>query len=137
MKKSLVVLFMLLSVAGFCQNQTVTGSVKDIVTLLPVELVSISVEGSNLGTVTNEEGLFRITLPTGATKLKFTHISYNSYELVIDPRKSEVEIHLEPKSFTLDEIVLSSVPVNELLSLAVKASKNKLEKSLLMNTYGR
>jgi predicted CopG family antitoxin len=51
--------------------------------------------------------------------------------------ETEVEIFLEPKSFQLSEVIVRSKPVKELLSDAIKISKEKLEKSIVLNTYYR
>jgi hypothetical protein len=137
LKKLSCWLIIMMPLISLAQTKTYNGTVKDIATLLPVELVSISVENSNLGTVSNEEGLFRITLPEDLKVLKFSHLSYNEFTYTIDPAKETFEIYLEPKAFVLDELVISNVPLDEVLAELMKNSKKRLEKSLLLNTYYR
>ena len=100
-------------------------------------MVSIGVENFNIGIVTNEEGKFRITVPNEAKTLLFNHLNYKvvSYELASG--KADFEIILEPAGFDLEEIVVTSKPVNQIFSDVLNASKKRLEKSMLINTYGR
>lgn len=136
MKK--ITLFVLLVINfSFSQSKTISGTIKDISTLLPIESVSIGVSGSNLGTISNEEGKFRVTFPSGNGKLEFSHLNYQLESYSIKQTDSEIEIFLTPKSFVLAEVVINRKPGKELLTDALKASKNKLEKSLLLNTYYR
>lgn len=62
---------------------------------------------------------------------------YNLESYTIKPNDGEVEIFLTPKSFHLDEVVINHKPGKALLTDAVSASKDKLEKSIVLNTYYR
>ena len=121
----------------FSQSKTIIGSIKDITSLLPIESVSIGVSNSNLGTISNEDGKFRITLPGNSNKIEFSHLLYNSETYTVKQNDTEVEIFLTPKSFQMDEVVINHKPGKQLLTGAVNASKEKLEKSILLNTYYR
>lgn len=135
--KKLLHFLLLLPFLGFCQNKTYTGIIREVGSNLPIEMVSIGVENYNIGTVSNEEGKFRITIPNDAKTLLFNHLNYKILTYSLSSEKTEIEIILEPAGFDLDEVVVTSKPVNEILSDAVSASRKRLEKSLLMNTYGR
>lgn len=137
MKKITALLLLLLSHFTFSQSKTITGIIKDITSLEAVESVSIGVSNSNFGTISNEDGKFRITLPENSTKIEFSHLLYNLETYTIKPNDTDVEILLTPKSFHLDEVVINHRPGKELLTNAVAASKDKLEKSIVLNTYYR
>ncbi|RZJ31908.1 MAG: hypothetical protein EOO48_00585, partial [Flavobacterium sp.] len=138
MKKSIIYfLIFLIPMLSASQTKTYNGIVKDIVTLQPVQMMSVSVENSNVATVSNEEGLFRISIPEATKTLQFHHLSYNDYVYTIDPAKETLEIFVEPKTFILDEIVISNTPLDEVLKGLMKNSKQRLEKSLLIHTYYR
>lgn len=136
MKKRMLFL-LLLPLLSFSQSKTITGTLKDITTLLPIESVSIGVENSNLGTISNEDGKFRLLLTNTTLVLQFNHLNYKPYSYTLKNDDTEVEIFLEPKAYVLDEIVIRNEPINKTLSTVVKNSKEKLEKSLLLNTYYR
>jgi hypothetical protein len=137
MKKISAVILILVSHFTFSQSKTITGIIKDITTQLPVESVSISVNNSNLGTISNEDGKFRITLPENSTKIEFSHLLYKLETYIAKQNDNEIEIFLTPKSFSLDEVVINHKPGKELLTDAINASKDKLEKSIILNTYYR
>lgn len=137
MKKIYAFILILICHATFSQNKTISGIIKDVTSLLPVESVSIGVSNSNLGTISNEDGRFRITLPENSNGIEFSHLLYDSEKYSVKQTDTEIEIFLTPKSFTLDEVVINHRPGKELLTNAIDASKSKLEKSILLNTYYR
>ncbi|KGO96244.1 hypothetical protein Q767_08310 [Flavobacterium enshiense DK69] len=122
---------------SFATERIVTGVIKDATTLLPIESVSVSVENSNLGTISNSEGKFRLVSSGDFNTIKFSHLNYQIYTHVLKSGEIEFEVFLEPRTFQLSEIVVRSKPVKELLSDAVKSSKEKLEKSIVLNAYYR
>ncbi len=136
MKKIITLSLLLLFHFSFSQT-TITGTIKDMTTSLPVESVSVGIQGSNVGTISNEEGKFRITLPGKTSSITFSHLYYQPENYTIKSNETEIEIYLQPKSFVLDEVVIDHKPGKTLLTDAVAASKAKLEKSLLLNTYYR
>lgn len=125
------------SLFNFSQNKTYNGIIKEAGTNTPIEMVSIGIENSNIGTISNEEGKFRITVPSDTKNLLLNHLNYKVISFSLDPAKTNIEITLEPAGYDLDEIVVTSKPVNEILSDVLGASRKRLEKSLLINTYGR
>lgn len=137
MKKTITICLFIIANFSFSQTQTITGVIKDVTTLLPVESVSISLSDSNIGTISNEEGKFRITLPENSKAINFSHLYYKLETHSVKGNETEIEIFLEPKSFVLDEVVINQKPGKTLLEEAVDASKSKLEKSLLLTTYYR
>ena len=56
----------------------VRGSVYDSQTGQPVEEAAVRVGGLTLGTTTDTNGVFRLTLPTGEYDLTFSRIGYRS-----------------------------------------------------------
>lgn len=137
MRQIVTICLILISHFTFSQAKTISGIIKDINSLLPIESVSISIPNTNLGTISNQEGRFRIIIPENNEKIEFNHLLYKLETYTIKQIDSEIEIFLTPKAFTLDEVVISHKPAKELLMEAVNSSKEKLEKSILLNTYYR
>ena len=137
MKKTLTFCLLIIANYTFSQSRTITGIIKDATTSLPVESVSVGVSNYNLGTISNEEGKFRITLPEKNNVLQFSHLYYKLESYTIKENETNIEIFIEPKSFVLEEVVINHKPGKELLIDAVNASKDKLEKSIVLNTYYR
>lgn len=137
MKKIVTICLFICTAFSFAQSTIVTGIIKDKETRLPVESVSISIENSSVGTISNEEGKFRVTLPNPNTKIFLSHVYYNTVSISANSNEEEIEIVLEPQTFELEEVIVNKTPGKVLLSDALKASKSKLEKALLLNTYYR
>lgn len=137
MKKCITLCLFIFSVFTFAQTKTISGIIKDKETKLPIESVSISVENSSIGTISNEEGKFRVTLPTPNSRIFFSHVYYNPISIVASNDSEEVEVFLDVQIFELEEVVVNKLPGKVLLKMALDTSKAKLEKSLLLNTYYR
>ncbi|HSD15060.1 MAG TPA: carboxypeptidase-like regulatory domain-containing protein [Flavobacterium sp.] len=137
MKKTLTFCLLLISVLSLATTRIVNGVIKDATTLIPIESVSIRVENSNLGAISNSEGKFRLVFSGDFNAIQFSHLNYHVFVQTLKTGENEVEIFLEPKSFQLSEVIVRSKPVKELLSDAMKISKEKLEKSIVLNTYYR
>lgn len=137
MKKFTSLCLIIFTVFSFAQTKTISGVIKDKETKLPVESVSISIENSSIGTISNEEGKFRVTLPNDQAKVFLSHVYYNTVTINPSASEEEIEIFLEPQTFELEEVTVNKVPGKVLLKMAIDASKSKLEKALLLNTYYR
>ena len=137
MKKISIIILLFIANFTFSQSRTITGIIKDATTSLPVESVSVGVSNSNLGTISNEEGKFRITLPEKNNVLQFSHLYYKLESYSIKENETDIEVFIDPKSFVLEEVVINHKPGKDLLIDAVNASKDKLEKSIVLNTYYR
>jgi len=81
MKKLSLLLFVLLgfAAAGLAQK-TVKGSVKDS-RGEPLIGANVIVQGSDVGTVTDIDGMFSIVVPPGLKKLVVSYIGFNEQEL--------------------------------------------------------
>ena len=78
MKKHIVFLLLLLiPMLSIAQCKVITGIVKDIDTKKAIQWVSISIEGTNQKTLTNEEGEFKITVSNENSNLNFYHLNYS------------------------------------------------------------
>jgi len=137
MKLIITLCLLFLSIIFQAQSRTVSGILKDKETNLPVESVTISVENSAVGTISNEDGKFRITLPNANSRIFITHIYYNPVALNAGSTDQEMEVFLEPQTFELQEVLVNKIPAKTMLAEAVAMSKSKLQKSLLLNTYYR
>lgn len=137
MKKTITICLLIIAHFSFSQSKTISGVIKDIATLQPIEAVSINLNDSNNGTISNEEGKFRITISDTTKTINFSHLYYNLETYVVKKNDTEIEILLTPKEYILDEVVINKKPGKVMLQDALNASKSKLEKSVLLTTYYR
>jgi iron complex outermembrane recepter protein len=104
-KKQLVLVpLLLLTISVFAQRE-ISGVIKDD-TSNPLAGVSIVVKGTNLGTNTDSEGKFRISVPQSATTLVVSFIGFATQEVEI-PVSNYVEMSLQSEASQLAEIVVN------------------------------
>lgn len=86
------------------QDRRITGFVKDD-NGLPLETVSVTVEGGETGTFTDKFGKFTITSPTSTGNLVFSSVGYATQTIAINNR-SEINVVLSLLGKELDDVVV-------------------------------
>jgi TonB-dependent SusC/RagA subfamily outer membrane receptor len=86
------------------QDHVVTGKVTDEAGL-PLSGVTVSVKGTTVGTSTNEEGNYRITVKDNSATLVFRNIGFVLQEIAVD-RRISVNITLAADNTGLNEVVV-------------------------------
>ena len=86
------------------QSRTVTGKVTDE-TGSPIPNASVLVKGKSLGTTTNSEGAFSLTLPPDARILVVTSVGMEIAEVTIGDR-GVFEISMQAANRNLQEVVV-------------------------------
>jgi CarboxypepD_reg-like domain len=123
MKKILPLFFALtFALASFGQDRVVTGKIvaKEDGSALPG--VNVLVKGSTSGTVTDMDGQFRVSVPSGDVTLVFSFIGYQTQEMVVGDR-TVIDLQLDADVHQLAEVVVTAqgletvLPFNKDLSL--------------------
>src|SRR5690606_8010854 len=70
----------------------------------PLAGVTVTIKGTSTATVTDEDGIFRINLPTGNETLVLSFVGYRRQEVAVEGKKT-LEIILQPASESLDEVI--------------------------------
>src|ERR1700746_1400053 len=86
MKKNLLTLLLLSLIAlssAFAQSRTISGKITGADDGQPLPGVSIRVQGSTVGTQTNNQGEYSITLPSGARAIVLNYIGYATQTITI------------------------------------------------------
>jgi TonB-dependent starch-binding outer membrane protein SusC len=84
-------------------QRTITGKITDIGDK-PISNASVIVKGSNVGTNTDENGNFTITLPKGKTSLSVSSIGYEATD--VNATGNTVHITLSTRTSTLNDVVV-------------------------------
>lgn len=135
MKKSL--LLTLLLVVHICTawaaDRVITGNVIAADDKQPLIGVSVYVSADDLkkagssvmslGVVTDIDGNFSISIPSGVKKLQFSYIGYTTLEMEIKPGKSNYDVVLEPSSTMLEDVVVTGYQTIERRKLTAAVSK--------------
>lgn len=101
---SLALAFFILSISSsFAQNGTVSGTVKDPDNK-PVEGATITVKQTKVSTVADKDGRFSISAVKGNT-ITISNVNFEPQNFEVG-NETTVEIKLELKSGTLDEVVV-------------------------------
>lgn len=90
------------------QSFTVTGMVRDSVTGEPLPAANIRIDGTTKGTITNADGVFRMSLPPGPYILIASFIGYRADTLKVNLTQDvSVSAILPPIAIRLPEIVVT------------------------------
>jgi len=111
--KKVVFLSIFSCISVFSLGQEISGRVLDNVSEQNLAYVNIGVIGKNVGTVTNQDGTFSIDLMDEYDQdtIRISLIGYLSLEYKVMDFKKLINdspiIHLEPRSFEIEEVVVS------------------------------
>lgn len=118
-KVSLLIALVFTTLYSFAQNYgpvgTITGTVVDKKTQEPIPSVSVSLEGTDIGTVTDIDGSFRIeNIEPKTYNIRIKSVDYRLqtiYNVVVTTGNSEVlNVELERNSINLNTVVIRSNP---------------------------
>lgn len=71
----------------------------------PLPGVTVKIKGTNSGTSTDVNGVFRLNLPNGNETLVFTYIGFQTKEVAVTG--TQVDVRLEESSSNLDEVIVT------------------------------
>ena len=95
---------------------TITGTVLDAATGDPVVGANIMIEGTLIGTVTNSEGTYTLSLAPGSVDLRASYIGYTSVteEVTVAPEEAvEKNFRLQEDLIGMGELVVTGTRSNE------------------------
>lgn len=109
----LIVLFLLLTTNVFAQRTgQIIGSVEDKNTLQSLMGVNIAIEGTSLGTTTDIQGAFKISLPVGTYSITASYIGYKKstqYNIEVSSGNDRIiTFSLESDAEALDVVLLDN-----------------------------
>jgi iron complex outermembrane receptor protein len=90
---------------AMAQDATVSGKVTASDDGSPIPGVNVLVKGTNNGTVTDTDGNYRISVPSGST-LVFSFVGYTTSEQVVGANQSSLNVSLESDVTSLSEVVV-------------------------------
>ncbi|MBR2231219.1 MAG: SusC/RagA family TonB-linked outer membrane protein [Bacteroidaceae bacterium] len=106
---SMILAGLFLIVGGVLAQTKVNGTVVSQEDNQPVIGVSVLVVGTNVGTVTDANGRFSLTVPEGKSQLRFTYVGMETLEVSARPN---MRIVLRNGDTNLDEIVVTALGMN-------------------------
>src|SRR6185312_10054749 len=106
LKVSCFILACFFSLSAMAQNVTVTGKVTDAKDGSPIPGVSIVAKGTTVGTVTDVNGGFRLSVPQSVTTVTVSFIGYTTKSVALTG--APLNITLEATSTALNEVTVTS-----------------------------
>ena len=106
----LSILMLLGTIVANAQTKDVTGKVTSADDGAPIPGVSVSVKGTTLGTITDIDGEFEMTVPNDAKTLVFSFIGMKNYEMEIG-NQSNFSVKMATDVFGIDEVVVTALGI--------------------------
>ena len=114
-RKPIIITWLVIAIIGFTSSvlhaQTLTsihGVIKNQETYLPIEGVNIQLHNTNIGTSTNDKGVFELRVNDLPAVLTITHISFFGKQIIATENKVDsMIILLDPRMVTLPEAEIS------------------------------
>lgn len=101
----LLALTLLVSGSLYAQERSVSGTVIDLESGEALPGVNVLAKGTSIGTVTDVEGNYRLTVTDNVSTLVFSSIGYTTEEVPVNGR-SVIDLSLAPDIQSLSEIVV-------------------------------
>jgi len=131
-----LLMFLMVFIATFSSamaQKTVTGTVTSDNSPLPG--VTVLVKGTTVGTVTNVDGVYTLSVPNNASTLVFSFIGMKSKEVEIG-NQSTINVTLEPDVIGLEEVVAigyGTAKKKDLTGAVSQIDAEKMEKEATSN----
>jgi TonB-linked SusC/RagA family outer membrane protein len=136
MKKKVILILLLFSVSSaLLAQKRITGIVQDAETSEPIPGANVSLKGTTVGTITDFEGNYAITVPSEETVLVFSFIGYKTQEITVGSL-STINVQLEIETQGLDEVVVvgyGTMKKSDVTGSVVSVSEEKLKGSIVAN----
>lgn len=134
MRKLLFLLMVfVVTISSTMAQKTVTGTVTDDIGA-PLPGVTVFVKGTAIGSVTNIDGVYTLSVPNDAKSLMFSFIGMKTQEIEIGTQSSSVK--MEADVIGLEEVVAigyGTVKKKDLTGAVSQISAEKLEKESTSN----
>ncbi|MEF8796121.1 MAG: SusC/RagA family TonB-linked outer membrane protein [Salinivenus sp.] len=107
---AMLALFLVGTGAVQAQDQTVTGTVTDAQSGEALPGVNVTVPQTNVGTTTDRDGAYRLSVPETADSLAFSFVGYQRTVRAVGTR-SEINVALQPAVGQLEDVVVTALGV--------------------------
>lgn len=113
---------------------TLSGILKDEKSHQAIPYANISIRGSMLGTISNNNGFFQLKFPSGFqdSTLQISCLGYYTHTVSPSDFKKDTIIYMSLANISLQEVVVRSVATNYI----VAQSKGTLDKNYRKSPYG-
>ncbi len=140
MRKVLLLGLMLFlsSAVVFAQDRVITGTVTSVEDNMGVPGATVLVKGTTIGTATDLDGKYSISVPAGSNVLVFTFVGLTSQEVSIG-NQTTINVALQPDVQSLSEFVITSYGDQSKREItgAISSVKGEVFENLPMQSFDR
>ncbi|MEO5997320.1 MAG: TonB-dependent receptor [Chitinophagaceae bacterium] len=115
-------LFLTMVSVTAAQSQTVSGTVQSSGDGQPLQGVTVQVNGTNQGAVTNAKGYYELLHTSPADSLYFSYVGFVRQAVAINSRK-QIDIKLKQEFSSLDQVVLIGYGTQKRSSVTASISR--------------
>ncbi|MDR1610040.1 MAG: SusC/RagA family TonB-linked outer membrane protein, partial [Candidatus Symbiothrix sp.] len=134
--KKLMLLGLMLCIGVCVSAQTITGTVTAAEDGLPLTGVSVTVKGTTIGTATDLEGNFSLSISSDRAVLVFTYLGYKTKELPVTSSSGPLNVAMNEDTQLLDEVVVvgyGTMKKSDLSGSSISLGEDKIKGSIITN----
>jgi TonB-dependent SusC/RagA subfamily outer membrane receptor len=94
----------------FAQDRTISGTVTSAEDKSTLPGVNVVAKGTNVGVITDIDGKYKLSVPSGTTTLIFSFVGFTSQEVEIGNRTT-IDLALAPDTKQLSEVVVTAIGI--------------------------
>jgi TonB-linked SusC/RagA family outer membrane protein len=107
----LIILVLFCEYSVFGQERTISGIVTSDQDGLPIPGVTVVVPGTTIGTITDLDGHYALSIPSGADSLEYRFVGMQSRRIYIGEQET-IDIILHSELYTVDEVVVTALGIS-------------------------
>ncbi len=111
-QRLLTVALLLFTGVGYAQERPVSGTVTAVDDGTSLPGVNVLVQGTTIGTITDVEGNYRLTVPGDDATLTFSFVGYEGQSTVVGNR-NEINVQLESDVAQLEDVVVTALGITK------------------------
>lgn len=119
----------------------ITGTILEKVSQLPIPYCSVSIEGTGIGTVSNNNGKFILRIPDSLSvdRLHISHIGYEPHKIpIVLMGNSSMNIYLNPHIVSIQEVIVRFLNPQKIVKEVLEArSRLCFTKPVYFTTFYR
>lgn len=130
----LAMFFLAFQVLAFGQGKTVSGNVTDEMGA-PLPGVSVVIQGTTQGTITDIDGNYSVNLEEGQNVLQFSFIGFENQTIDVS-NQSVVDVQMVPETRSIDEVVVvgyGSMKKSDVSTASVSVKGEDLQQTVSAN----
>ena len=136
MKKSFILLLLILSSRILFGSTVIQGIIQNAVTNKPLPNANIYIKDTYIGTISNQDGHYKLEIPQLPSEVIVSYIGYETRTILIeDNGNQELNIFLEPIAIKLQGVIVYSDQEDPAVAIMKKVIANKIKRKKKLKSY--